>query len=358
MRIIYNPIGSCASSCQRLIYPLMALAKAGKAEVEVINTNDIRSQLRKADLVVLQCLIGPEQHELIDYIHEQGKKIVIDYDDIMSDLPPRLLKNLGMNQKSITKNWLKYLKSADAITVPSYALAEKIQGMLFDRFGITHADTPVWVKDNFLPREVYEASKDYTPFDDSDEIRIMYSCSESHWDDFQFIGPILKELGEKHPNVTIISQGGLEFGYHFWDYKGKTRHEPKTSYGSYYSMLRRVKPHIFLAPLTSNMHNMCRSNLKYLQAGVVKAAFVGSYLEDMDKKYDGLYEPPYEDVINEVTGLVITKKSEWYATLSKLVEDPEMIKRIGLQTYDRMANYILEDHIDSWEAVYFDVLKK
>ena len=63
MRVIFNAVDSEASGCQRVIYPLMTLAKAGKAEVEVINTNDIRSQLRKADLVVLQCLIGPQQHE-------------------------------------------------------------------------------------------------------------------------------------------------------------------------------------------------------------------------------------------------------------------------------------------------------
>lgn len=350
MKIIYNPVGSCATSCQRLIYPLTALQNAGQAEVEVINTNDIRAQLRKADLVVLQCLIGPEQHQLIDYIHDQGKKVVIDYDDLMSRLPERLLKNLGMDQKTITENWIKYLNSADVITVPSHALASLIN---------RHTDTPVWVLDNYIPRAEYEASAEYTPFDGTDEIRVMYSCSESHWDDFQYIGPVLRQLGETYPNVTILSQGGLEFGYHFWEYGGKTLHETKTSYGSYYSMLRRVKPHIFIAPLTSTLHNMSRSSLKYWQASVAKAAFVGSYLKDLDDDFNQKLRPPYalEPNLNK-TGFLATNKSEWWSTLSDLVTNPEKIKAVGEAAYADMQDYLLEDYIEDWYSCYSEVLQQ
>jgi len=354
MRILYSPVGSCATSCQRLIYPLMALQKAGKAEVEVLNTNDVRSQLRKADLVVLQCLIGPEQHQLIDYIHEQGKKVVVDYDDLMSDLPSRLLKNLGMEQETITQNWIKYLNSADTLTTPSQTLAMEMQD---------HTGTPIQILDNLIPRSEYEASDAYTPFDDSNEVRIMYSCSESHLNDFQFMGPILKEIGEKYPNVTVVSQGGLEFGYHFWDYNGKTLHEPKTSYGSYFSMLRRVKPHIFLGPLTLNSHNTCRSNLKYYQAGAVKAAFIGSNMPPFvnDSPYAGRVR--HGSTGYTVPGSApweISKESieeQWISTLSRLIEDRELNKKIGTQAYEDMKGYILEDRIDEWESVYKELLE-
>jgi len=336
IKIIYNPVDSEASSCQRVIYPLLALADAGLVEAEVINTNDIRAQLKSADLVVLQCVIGPQQHQLIDYIHKQGKRVIIDYDDVFSHLPEKLLQNLGMKQDEITNNWIKYLKTADAISVPTPTLAELVKN---------HTNKPVHIIPNYIPRKDYEASQEYTPFDATEEIRIVYSCSESHSEDFKYIGPVLRQLGETYSKVTIISQGGLEFGYHFWDYKGRTIHETKTSYGGYYSMLRRLKPHIFIAPLKPTQHNIARSGLKYLQAGSIKAAFVGSYLPDIEKQ-------PYNIVKNNETGFLVTKKSEWWSLLSDLVERPESIKKIGEAAYSDAANYILEDHIGEWHSIY------
>lgn len=334
IKFLINAVDSEATGCQRIIYPVQALVREGFS-FEAVNTADIRSQLRKADLVLLQCLIGPEQHDLIDYIHRQNKKVVVDYDDDFSSLPTNLIERIGYSQKQISENWKKYLRSADLITVPCEELAKRVKNF---------TDKPVKVLPNLIRKEDFETTRDYDPFVDTDEIRIIYSCSESHLKDFISYGSILKKIGERHKNVRIISHGGLNFGYYFPKYKGKSRHYPKISYNSYFKFLRQVNPHIFIAPLRSTPHNIARSNLKYLQAGVAKAAFVGSHLS------------PYHN-LPETSAITPKFDLTWWWHLRKLIKNPDLAKKMGLAaSKDILNSYILENHIDLWKDAYNEIV--
>jgi len=256
MKILFNAVDSEASGAQRVIRPLNILKdKYPETELEAINSNSFLYQLENSDLVVLQCLIGPQQHDLIDKIHFYGKKVVIDYDDYFDSLPKNVLKNIGMTQSEVTENWHKYLKNADLITVPNEFLAEQIRKITLQS---------VKVLPNLLLSKDWEASNDYHPFEDTSEIRIMYSCSQSHLDDFKWILPVLAWIGENYKNVRIISHGDLDFTYLKPDYKGKASHIAQCPYDTYFKVLREAKPHIMLAPLKNNMHAKCRSNLKFL----------------------------------------------------------------------------------------------
>ena len=126
MKIVYSPL-SGASGAQRLSYPIKALEQQHQIESQPLNTNNLDEQLQWADLVVLQCLMGPEQHQLIERIHAKGKKVIIDWDDDFSSLPNSLLRKLNYSQEEITKNWKKYLRSADLITVPTERLAKVVK---------------------------------------------------------------------------------------------------------------------------------------------------------------------------------------------------------------------------------------
>lgn len=333
IKVLFNAVDSEATGLQRLVYPLQALAP-NNFTYEAVNTSDIRDQLRSADFVLLQCLIGPQQHSLVEYIHSQNKKVVIDYDDDFSNLPENLVKRLGMSRDGIVSNWIKYLKTADLITVPTNQLARRVR---------SYTSKPIKVLPNFIRQEDFKTTEDYSPFDNTDEIRIIYSCSESHKRDFNYIAPVLKRIGEWYPQVKIISHGGLDFGYHCPTYKGKHRHYTKVSYNSYYKFLKDIKPHIFIAPLTVTPHNVARSNLKYLQAGVMKAAFVASNLEPYAKTKNNALLPEF--------------KLGWLWQLRKLIKNPNLAKELGIRaSEDVEKHFVLENNIHLWRDAYVDLL--
>ena len=332
-KILFSAIDSEASGSLRLIHPLMALKNKYGIEYEILNSYDAKTQLRKADLVWLQCLVGPQQKNFIEHCKKQGVKIAIDYDDYFSDIPKNIQARLGMTLEEITQNWYYYLQNADLITVPCQTLADQISKI---------TSKPVVVLPNLIQKATYEEFKDYQPFVDMDvwntsEIRILYSCSESHLEDFKFIVPVLSWIGKLYPNVRILTNGNLNFTYHDPNFKGKSLHISRTSYGSYYSLLRRYQPHIFLAPLLNNIYNKCRSDLKFQQASLLKCAFLGSDI--------GVYD----DVKHEETGLLTNNfKVSWLWNLRKLLKNTVSTKKMGETAYAELGSNLLEDHIHLW----------
>jgi glycosyltransferase involved in cell wall biosynthesis len=240
-----------------------------------------------------------------------------------------------MSQDDIFRDWVKYLQAADLVTTTTEMLAGRISSF---------TKSPVKVLPNYVRRE--DVCDDYDPFEDLKEIRIIYSCSESHQGDFKFIVPVLKRLGEAYPQVKIISHGGLDFGYHYPWYKGKMKHLRKVSYNSYYKFLQEEKPHIFIAPLLATPHNVSRSDLKYLQAGALKAAFVGSNLE------------PYASLRKKKSSAILTDfKLGWWWQLRKLIRNPSLARDMGQKAFEDVRdNFVLEDHIGLWEDTFSDLV--
>jgi len=332
LKILFSATDSEATGSQRLIFPLMALKERYGIDYEVLNSFDVKAQVRKADIVWLQCLIGPQQKDLIAYCQKQNVKIVIDYDDFFAGLPKNIQERFGMTAEEITENWHYYLRNADLITVPCKALAAEVAKV---------TSKPVAVLPNLIQKSTYQQFQDYQPFNDTSELRILYSCSESHLQDFQFLVPILSWFGTLFPRVRILTNGSLNFTYYDPKYTGKASHIGKISYGGYYQELQRYQPHVFLAPLLDNTYNRCRSDLKFQQASLLKCAFLGSNV--------GTYDRVRHEPRQHSNGLLVSNsKLSWLWNLRKLVKNPEMTKKMGETAYEELGHLLLENHIHLW----------
>jgi len=333
MRIIYAPVGACATGYHRILYPLKALAASfPDIELEPLNLLD-RSKIDGSDIFVTQCAIGVKAMSFLFECRKKGKKIVIDYDDSFADLPEIKLKEFNMTSKEVTDNWIRYLNLADLITVSCDPLKSRVESL---------TNTPVRVVPNLILKRDYEEFEDYSP--SRSRIRILYSCSDSHIKDFNFIAPVLKRIGEDYNNVTIVSHGNLNFSYLCPWYRGKAIHIENGPYESYYDALREIQPSIFIAPLMPTIYNNCRSNLKYLQSSLVKAAFVGTNL------------PPYNNVEHNKTGLLPFTRISWWWHLRRLVRNPKLLTKIGKASYKDLNGYLLEDNVSLWEEAYRSIL--
>lgn len=331
LKILFNAVDSEATGSQRVLHPLKGLADAEQAEIQVLNTEDIRSQLKWANLMVLQCLVGDQQVEMLKKVKEKNIPIVIDYDDNFAALPPNVLKRLSLTKEQAAKNWKEYLNLASLVTTPCNALAEKIRQV---------SKAKVEVLPNCLTNDEYYSAKNYQPIEDG-SVRILYSCSDTHIKDFKWIGPILKKIGEWYPEVIIASQGNLNFTFNFPTYTGRAEHHLNAPYNGYHQKLREINPHICIGPLLPEEHAICRSHIKYLQTSSVKAAFLGSDLA-----------PYNETVVHGKNGLLASNRLTWFWNLRKLVKNPEYRKNMAQEAYSEAGNWLYPDHISKWKKIY------
>ena len=333
MKIVYAPVGACATGFHRLVYPLEVLSKSfTDIEIEPLNLLN-KNQIDSADIFVTQCAIGTKAMGFLFECRKKGKKIVIDYDDSFADLPEIKLKEIKLTSKEVTANWIRYLDLADLITVSCDPLKNRVESF---------TSTPVKVVPNLILKSDYEEFEDYRP--DRSKVSILYSCSDSHIKDFNFIAPVLKWVGEAYSNVVIVSHGNLNFTYLCPKYKGKALHVENGPYSLYYDALREIQPSIFIAPLMPSIYNNCRSNLKYLQSALVKAAFVGTNL------------PPYKNVKHNKTGLLPFTRLSWWWSLRRLVKNPKLLSGLGDSAYKDLKSYLLEDNALLWRDTYRSIL--
>lgn len=335
MKILFSTVGADATGYQRILYPVQALKDAYKdVETDILNVTNLDQQLKWADIVVMQCLVGPQAFPVIEKIKASNKPLIVDYDDNFVALPKNILDLIGLSSEEAAANWEKYLKLADIITVATSSLEAIVNE-------IRGSATKAVVLPNCIRRSDYADSVSYNPWaSKDDEVKILYSCSESHQEDIKYISGVLDWIATLYKNVTIISHGGLDFNFLNPKFTGKATHHGKTSYDSYLKFLRTVKPHIFIAPLIDSPHNRCRSDLKFLQSGLLKTAFLCSDLE------------PYSEVRHGITGFKAADRLRWAWYLRKLILDRPLAMSLGLNAYQATSGEILENHISKWYLTY------
>lgn len=91
-------------------------------------------------------------------------------------------------------------------------------------------------------------------------------------------------------------------------------------YGHFYQ-----KVDVCLAPLKHNMYNHCKSELKMVEAGLKKKAFIG-------QKY-GIYQ---DHIVNGHNGFLVDNDDEWYDRIKQLILDKPLRKRLGEQLHKEM----------------------
>jgi spore maturation protein CgeB len=85
-----------------------------------------------------------------------------------------------------------------------------------------------------------------------------------------------------------------------------------------------AKTDIFVAPLTRNVYNMSKSDIKRSEVATAKKPFIGQYIRQ------------YQEVIeNGVDGFMAETSDGWYGTIKKLIDDKELRKSVGEKGYDR-----------------------
>lgn len=166
-------------------------------------------------------------------------------------------------------------------------------------------------------KRILKAAQTAKEKDENNRIAMGYfSGSITHNDDVKLILPALVRILADYKNVELHIVGELDVPAELEPFKNRIIARPFVSWEELPKLIASVD--INLAPLEDTIFNEAKSENKWVEAALVKvptvASDVGAFARMME---------------NNVTGLLCSSVDEWYAALSKLIEQPEERKRLA-----------------------------
>jgi glycosyltransferase involved in cell wall biosynthesis len=145
-------------------------------------------------------------------------------------------------------------------------------------------------------------------------VRLGWVGSVTHGKDLQGIKPALKKILRAHPGVRLVMMGydggfrreGLDVEFH-----------PFVPIDEYPAKLASLRLDVALAPLSPHAFNRYKSNIKYLEYSALAVPCVASRID------------PYAEIRHGETGFLATEEGEWIESVSALISDASLRRRVG-----------------------------
>lgn len=333
--------------------------KADFMNAEYINSFDL--------IIGHKDMCPPDKAEIIFHsLRERGIKIILDLDDHYN-IPPthpqyHYAKHIKYSEKVISM-----LKLVDYITTTTETFAKDLRQHNKNVIVFPNGIDPTGKK--------YQIKEEKT-----DKIRVGFLGGSSHLHDLMLLKPMFNSINEKYQDKiqTVLcgfdtrgetydtDENGQQFKRPFkpkevcwYDYEKIFTSDYKYLDKNYFDWLMKFKQEeypdvqnqqyrrvwtkplstyslnynlfdISVAPLVTNKFNQVKSPLKIEEAGFFKKAIICSDIE-----------PYREDIIHGYNGFLVNnnnKKQDWKYYMSKLIENPELIKEMGENLYNTVKD--------------------
>lgn len=164
-------------------------------------------------------------------------------------------------------------------------------------------------------------------------VRIVYgSGTNTHNIDFLEAAPAIIEILDKFPNVRFRLIGTLDLPKTFSRYEGQVERLPVCTYEEYLSSLAECD--ISIAPLENYIFNDSKSNIKYLEASIVKVPSVCSPRAAFSQV-----------IIHGENGFLCETDEEWEAALTLLVTDTGQRAEVSEAAYSMVMHHYSPESI-------------
>jgi glycosyltransferase involved in cell wall biosynthesis len=178
-----------------------------------------------------------------------------------------------------------------------------------------------------------------------DHITIFYgSGTNTHDNDFEVAAPSLVRILETFPNVCLIIVGFLKLPKEFDAYTDRIDRLAFLSSESYWECLGSAD--INIAPLQPGIFCDCKSEIKWLEAAILK---VPSVVSDTRT---------YREVVRDGGNAYIASSSqEWYEKIASLVKDSTLRQLMGKNAYaSACAGYKPQSSAQNLKKIIKDVM--
>lgn len=153
-----------------------------------------------------------------------------------------------------------------------------------------------------------------------------FSGSHTHNRDFLLIAPVVAEFMRRHKDVLFQLVGCLELPKEFAPLSERIIRYDFMDWQKLPDCMAKV--HVNLMPLEDSFFHRCKSENKWMEAGLVGVPTVGSY------------NPELMAATKQGENILLCKdEAEWEAALERLYEDRELGRRLGENAFDYILKY-------------------
>lgn len=297
----------------RMIVPFGRIAQQGLADVHIIDDvlSLLEMDLSKVDRLIFSrhLTLTPEGYDHIaPILKENNIKIIVDVDDHWV-LPEDNTAREAYEKGGIRTAIINAIKIADHIWTPNELIHKKA---LLINPNITHTIIPNAIN----PTEgQFSMNKN---FNSDMSVRYGYTGAKNHTKDLKLMGV---DWSKHYTYTTNIQDYNKLLKADEW-----TKPLPLHEYGTLYQNFN-----VSLAPLRSRTFDMCKSNLKAIEAGFTGCAFIGSNTT------------PYKEIIvNGENGILCSTPEEWNEAVNSIT--PRDVKRLAQNLYETVREKYHIDH--------------
>lgn len=316
---VENIIPQCTR--YRVLNKAEQLRKNGFA-VKVVNASEFSlAQAQYASHIIIYRAPWSAQLQLLcDLAREEHKPVYFDIDDLVFDTlyTDQLSYTQGLSEKEKgnydagVKNYGKMLAACDGAITSTNQLKEEL---------LKYKDS-VLLNRNLASSELIAVSSQFLKedFGADDRIKIGYfSGSISHNENFELIKPAIKEVLDNYPFVELHIVGHLDIPQ---DMKQYTRRIVIHEYVDWKALPQLISQvDINLAPLVDSVFNRAKSEIKWIEAALVKVPTIASHI--------GAFA---DMMIDGQTGL-LAKDSEWKEKLESLILSADLRRELAENAY-------------------------
>ncbi|GCF93926.1 glycosyl transferase [Enterococcus florum] len=290
--------------------------------VRVINSSAFRlSDAEFAHLVIIyRCGYSDQLAELCRLAKQFKKTVLYDIDDLVIDTKytdlleytQKLSKSEKANYDANVMGYGRMLKLCDGVITSTTKLKEELGN---------YQDL-VLLNRNIVSQELISISrkhmKDYTQ--KSEKIKIGYfSGSITHNENFELVKPDLIKLMAEYPQIELHLVGHLLLPKDLMTFKSQIVTHDYVEWHELPALISEVD--INIAPLTKSIFNEAKSEIKWLEATLVKVPTIASNI--------GAFS---EMILEQQTG-VLAKDGEWLEKLKKLIDSKSKRQYIAENAY-------------------------
>ncbi|SFL26831.1 rhamnan synthesis F family protein [Lactococcus garvieae] len=307
-------------------------------DVWTVNASDFKMGYAEnaSHIIIYRTGYSEEFEKLCHLAQKYNKPVYYDIDDLVIDTKYTDLLSYTQGLSDIekyeydsgVKSYGKMMSLCDSVITTTQTLKEELENY----------SSKVIINRNLASEELVSLSqntiKDYRQ--DHSKVKLGYfSGSITHNENFEMIKPAIVQILEKYPHVELHLVGYIDLPQDLQKYTKQIKMNPYVDWRELPRLISQMD--INLAPLVDSVFNRAKSEIKWLEAALVKVPTVASYL--------GSFE---EMVSNDETGL-LAQPGEWYEKLEILIENPDKRQRIAEAAYRFvLENCTVKNHKDEF----------
>lgn len=297
-------------------------------KVKVVNLSDFQMKdIRFAStIIVYRAPYSAMLDDMVELAHQKGTKVYFDIDDLVIDTKytdqleytQKLDKHEKQNYDASVKNYGAMMNLCDGVITSTNKMVDELKNYK----GLICLDRNIASKELIqLSQESMQNNRQNNQF-----VKIGYfSGSITHNENFNLIKNDLLQIMSDFNNVELHLVGHIDLPKEFIIYKDRIVLHDYVDWKELPKLISQVD--INLAPLKKSIFNEAKSEIKWIEAALVKVVTVASNIG------------AFKDMIQDGKTGVLCEDNQWFMKLKNLIQDEQSRVTIA----DNAYCYVLEN---------------